>query len=94
MSHSSNQKQMFNISLIIPTYNEAKNIPFLIEEIFGVVDKSKINMFEETIDMLIRKGIIMVNPSQRGTISVNPRVNEIEDNLLKEYLSEALNNYK
>ena len=57
-------------------------------------DKSKINMFEETIDMLIRKGIIMVNPSQRGTISVNPRVNEIEDNLLKEYLSEALNNYK
>ena len=35
---------MFNISLIIPTYNEAKNIPFLIEEIFGVVDKSKINM--------------------------------------------------
>ena len=35
---------MFNVSLIIPTYNEAKNIPFLIEEIFAVVDKSKINL--------------------------------------------------
>ena len=35
---------MLNISLIIPTYNEAKNIPFLIEEIFTVVDKSKINL--------------------------------------------------
>ena len=35
---------MLNVSLIIPTYNEAKNIPFLIEEIFAVVDKSKINL--------------------------------------------------
>ena len=35
---------MFNVSLIIPTYNEAKNIPFLIEEIFASVNKSKINM--------------------------------------------------
>lgn len=35
---------MFNVSLIIPTYNEAKNIPFLIEEIFAVADKSKINL--------------------------------------------------
>lgn len=35
---------MFNVSLIIPTYNEAKNIPFLIEEIFNIVDKSKINL--------------------------------------------------
>lgn len=35
---------MLNVSLIIPTYNEAKNIPFLIEEIFGIVDKSKINL--------------------------------------------------
>lgn len=35
---------MLNISLIIPTYNEAKNIPFLIEEIFEAVDKSKINL--------------------------------------------------
>ena len=35
---------MFNISLIIPTYNEAKNIPFLIEEIFATADKSKINL--------------------------------------------------
>lgn len=35
---------MFNVSLIIPTYNEAKNIPFLIEEIFEAVDKSKINL--------------------------------------------------
>ena len=34
---------MLNVSLIIPTYNEAKNIPFLIEEIFTSVDKSKIN---------------------------------------------------
>ena len=35
---------MFNVSLIIPTYNEAKNIPFLIEEIFASVDKRKINL--------------------------------------------------
>ena len=35
---------MLNVSLIIPTYNEAKNIPFLIEEIFASVNKSKINM--------------------------------------------------
>ena len=35
---------MISLSLIIPTYNEAKNIPFLIEEIFAVVDKSKINL--------------------------------------------------
>ena len=35
---------MFNVSLIIPTYNEAKNIPFLIEEIFEAVDKSKIDL--------------------------------------------------
>lgn len=35
---------MFNVSLIIPTYNEAKNIPFLIEEIFDAVDKNKINL--------------------------------------------------
>ena len=35
---------MFNVSLIIPTYNEAKNIPFLVKEIFDVVDKNKINL--------------------------------------------------
>ena len=35
---------MFNVSLIIPTYNEAKNIPFLIEEIFSVVDKDRIDL--------------------------------------------------
>ena len=35
---------MMKVSIIIPTYNEAKNIPFLIEEIFGVADKSKINL--------------------------------------------------
>lgn len=57
-------------------------------------DKSKISRFDETTDMLIRKGVILVNPSQRGTISVNTRVNEIEDQLLKEYLSDALNKYK
>lgn len=32
------------VSLIIPTYNEARNIPFLIEEIFNVVDKTIINL--------------------------------------------------
>lgn len=35
---------MFKVSLIIPTYNEAKNIPFLIEEIFNILDKNKINL--------------------------------------------------
>lgn len=32
------------VSLIIPTYNEAKNIPFLIEEIFNIVDRNKIDI--------------------------------------------------
>ena len=35
---------MLKVSLIIPTYNEAKNIPFLIEEIFEAVDKNKIDL--------------------------------------------------
>lgn len=34
---------MFKISIIIPTYNEVKNLPILIEEIFNSIDKSKIN---------------------------------------------------
>lgn len=35
---------MIDVSLIIPTYNEAKNIPFLVEEIFDSIDKSKVNL--------------------------------------------------
>lgn len=32
------------VSIIIPTYNEVKNLPLLIEEIFSVIDKKKIDI--------------------------------------------------
>lgn len=32
------------VSLIIPTYNEAKNLPLLVEEIFTTVDRSQIDI--------------------------------------------------
>src|SRR3989338_5713641 len=35
---------MQRVSLIIPTYNEAKNMPILVEEIFNIVDKDKIDL--------------------------------------------------
>jgi len=35
---------MLNISIIIPTYNEAKNLPLLIEEAYNKIDKSLINI--------------------------------------------------
>jgi dolichol-phosphate mannosyltransferase len=35
---------MLNISIIIPTYNEAKNLPLLIEEIFGLIDRNVYNL--------------------------------------------------
>jgi len=35
---------MFRVSLIIPTYNEALNLPFLVEEIFSIIDKSQIDV--------------------------------------------------
>jgi dolichol-phosphate mannosyltransferase len=35
---------MIAVSLIIPTYNEAKNLPLLLEEIDGLIDKSKIDL--------------------------------------------------
>jgi len=35
---------MQRVSLIIPTYNEAKNIPILVEEIFNIIDKTKIDL--------------------------------------------------
>lgn len=38
------KNDLMAVSLIIPTYNEAKNIPFLIEEIFETVDKNKIDL--------------------------------------------------
>ena len=38
------------ISLIIPTYNEAKNLPLLLEEIFGVIDRSRIDLEVIVVD--------------------------------------------
>lgn len=32
------------ISIIIPTYNEVKNLPLLVEEIFSVIDKTKFDL--------------------------------------------------
>lgn len=34
---------MFKISIVIPTYNEAKNLPLLVEEIFSSLDKDHID---------------------------------------------------
>lgn len=34
---------MVSVSIIIPTYNEAKNLPLLVEEIFSSLDKNKID---------------------------------------------------
>lgn len=36
--------RMRSVSVIIPTYNESKNIPILVEEIFDVLDKEKIDL--------------------------------------------------
>lgn len=35
---------MKNVSIIIPTYNEAKNLPILVEEIFNIVNKNEIDL--------------------------------------------------
>ncbi len=35
---------MLSVSLIIPTYNEAKNLPLLVEEIFGLINRDKIDL--------------------------------------------------
>lgn len=35
---------MFRASLIIPTYNEAKNLPLLVEEVWSILDKTKIDL--------------------------------------------------
>lgn len=35
---------MLRVSLVIPTYNEAKNIPILLEEVFSMVDKDNIDL--------------------------------------------------
>src|SRR3989344_1448873 len=34
---------MLKVSIIIPTYNEAKNLPLLVEEIFSVINKTEID---------------------------------------------------
>lgn len=38
------KNDLIAVSLIVPTYNEAKNIPFLVKEIFDTVDKNKIDI--------------------------------------------------
>lgn len=35
---------MFSVSLVIPTYNESKNLPLLVEEIFNIIDKNRIDL--------------------------------------------------
>jgi dolichol-phosphate mannosyltransferase len=32
------------VSLVIPTYNEAKNLPLLVEEIFAVIDRRAVDL--------------------------------------------------
>lgn len=39
-----NLKSMFEVSLIIPTYNESKNLEPLLEEIFAFVDRDNIDL--------------------------------------------------
>ncbi len=48
------------VSLIIPTYNEAKNIPLLIEEIFSVIDTHKIDLEIIVVDDNSPDGTAMV----------------------------------
>jgi dolichol-phosphate mannosyltransferase len=35
---------MISVSLIIPTYNEAKNVPLLVEELFRMIDRNRIDL--------------------------------------------------
>lgn len=35
---------MIKVSLVIPTYNEAKNLPLLLEEVTNLIDKQKIDL--------------------------------------------------
>lgn len=35
---------MLDVALVIPTYNEAKNLPLLVEEIFSIIKKDEINL--------------------------------------------------
>ncbi len=35
---------MLHVSLIIPTYNEAKNLPLLVKEVFDAIDRSQIDL--------------------------------------------------
>jgi len=35
---------MKSVSLIVPTYNEAKNLPLFVEEVWSIVDKNKIDL--------------------------------------------------
>ncbi|MEK9147524.1 MAG: polyprenol monophosphomannose synthase [Patescibacteria group bacterium] len=35
---------MIKVSIIVPTYNESKNLPLLVQEIFDVIDKNKIDL--------------------------------------------------
>lgn len=41
---------MFKATLVIPTYNEAQNLPVLLEEIFSVIDKNHIDLEVIIID--------------------------------------------
>ena len=35
---------MIKVSVVVPTYNESKNLPLLVQEIFDVIDKEKIDL--------------------------------------------------
>lgn len=63
---------MFNVSIIIPTYNEAKNLPFLTEEIFGLIDKDKIDLEIIFVDdnSPDGTGIVADNLSERYPVKV------------------------
>lgn len=41
---------MIKVSLVIPTYNEVNNLPPLLEEIFGQIDKEKIDLEVTIVD--------------------------------------------
>jgi len=35
---------MIKVSIIVPTYNEAKNLPLLVKEVFAVIDRKKVDL--------------------------------------------------
>jgi glycosyltransferase involved in cell wall biosynthesis len=65
---------MFLVSLIVPTYNEAKNLPLLLQEIFSVINQKEINL----------EIIIVDDNSPDGTGQVAEDLKKLTQNIITE----------